>query len=300
METQTGKAGFTIDVDIPCSQCEYNLRGLEAGGRCPECGGAIGRSLIRAIDRTGELDPLRRADLKWLRCTVRGLYLLVLGSAIWTACVFLPELDVRPRWVRPVALGVCCTTWVFTWLGMMRISAIEPKLQRIQGERAWRWVLRIAGTGYFLYPFLEWGEPYADTWGRRLDLYPGFVVPAAMLAAISLHQTFRLIAIRLPSRMLPVQFYLLSISCGCMGLAIPWSRYSMGPFEFMLQFPSPALGLPMLLGVVATRWYNLGEAILIGLLALLVLWAWVTLIWLTFAVRREYRAARALVSPDFR
>lgn len=39
------QASAVVQRDVGCMQCEYNLRGLLAGGRCPECGTPVARSL---------------------------------------------------------------------------------------------------------------------------------------------------------------------------------------------------------------------------------------------------------------
>ena len=38
----------TLDGDLPCFSCGYNLRGLQNTGLCPECGGEIARSIEEA------------------------------------------------------------------------------------------------------------------------------------------------------------------------------------------------------------------------------------------------------------
>ncbi|MDB5320005.1 MAG: hypothetical protein JWN40_1636 [Phycisphaerales bacterium] len=47
-----------IDADLPCSICDYNLKGLAANANCPECGQPVGRTL-----RFG----LIHGDPAWLR-----------------------------------------------------------------------------------------------------------------------------------------------------------------------------------------------------------------------------------------
>lgn len=39
-------AGRTIDGDLSCVQCGYNLRSLHERGTCPECGSAVRLSLV--------------------------------------------------------------------------------------------------------------------------------------------------------------------------------------------------------------------------------------------------------------
>src|SRR5687767_7233539 len=45
-----------IDTDLPCVRCGYLLRGLKAGGSCPECDTAI-RHSVRTADLIDD-DPL--------------------------------------------------------------------------------------------------------------------------------------------------------------------------------------------------------------------------------------------------
>jgi hypothetical protein len=51
-------SGLPIDADLPCSGCNYNLKGLTADANCPECGQPMSRTL-----RFG----LVYSDPAWLR-----------------------------------------------------------------------------------------------------------------------------------------------------------------------------------------------------------------------------------------
>src|SRR5688572_17416316 len=110
MATETEKAGHSIDVDIPCSQCGDNLRGLEAGGRCPECGGDVRTSVERWERR--QLG-LRGINLQWLRSVQRGLGLIVVSNTLLLAVVFLANFSRRGdgivegrEWVLYVSTGL--------------------------------------------------------------------------------------------------------------------------------------------------------------------------------------------------
>ncbi|MFN0137671.1 MAG: hypothetical protein ACKVS9_16320 [Phycisphaerae bacterium] len=60
-----------VSGDCPCRRCGYNLRGLHGDNRCPECGTAIGLSVLG--------DLLRFADVAWLRQLILGLRFIFAG-----------------------------------------------------------------------------------------------------------------------------------------------------------------------------------------------------------------------------
>lgn len=63
-----------IIEDVSCIQCGYNLRGLRADGRCPECRTAIHHS------QHGNL--LKFAEPSWIRSVSRGANLMYWGIVI--------------------------------------------------------------------------------------------------------------------------------------------------------------------------------------------------------------------------
>jgi predicted RNA-binding Zn-ribbon protein involved in translation (DUF1610 family) len=66
-----------IAADLPCVFCGYNLRGLQVGGKCPECGAPIVRSVQGGL--------LCHADPRWLGKLLLGLTLLGWGTILWLA-----------------------------------------------------------------------------------------------------------------------------------------------------------------------------------------------------------------------
>ncbi len=84
-----------ITADTPCVICGYNLRGLKPGGRCPECGSPVDRSVH------GNL--LRYADRGWLEKVFLGIRLM-LWSILLTILVVVTTLIAAALGAPPVIL----------------------------------------------------------------------------------------------------------------------------------------------------------------------------------------------------
>ncbi len=79
-----------ISRDLLCTQCSYNLRGLKAGGQCPECGHVIPR-------RRETYPTMEEAPIEWLRRFRVGMLCLLVSALLWlgieiTECVVNPVL----------------------------------------------------------------------------------------------------------------------------------------------------------------------------------------------------------------
>ncbi len=122
---------MTIDHDLSCMICGYNLRGLQTGGACPECGTDIARS------RQGDL--LKFADRNWLNGAHRGTFLLSastttimlsLMAMVAMQFVFLSLLK-SPAWasVFAVVLGsVVFASVLLMIFGVWMITKQEPRV----------------------------------------------------------------------------------------------------------------------------------------------------------------------------
>lgn len=118
-------------LKLRCARCSHALRGLESGGRCPECGLEIsqtidanrrrcGRLLLRARRLRGPL--ISRTDRPWLRRTavaVVSLCLAQAGLVIWHA-QWVPSGMYRRSKVPDyqlfyLALWQTLSLWVLTW-----------------------------------------------------------------------------------------------------------------------------------------------------------------------------------------
>ena len=78
-----------VGEDIPCCHCGYNLRGLEVGGNCPECGAGVGPSIA---------GDLRDSSPQWLRSLARGARLIVGGLVLVFVMTLLPIFVIWAGW----------------------------------------------------------------------------------------------------------------------------------------------------------------------------------------------------------
>src|SRR5688572_1470165 len=80
MSPSVDPAGVVV-ADLSCRRCQYNLRTLSIGGRCPECGLAVGFS--------AQGDLLRFSDPNWVMTLRRGVLGILWGVAVLILGVIL-------------------------------------------------------------------------------------------------------------------------------------------------------------------------------------------------------------------
>jgi hypothetical protein len=139
----TGVDDGTVDSDVHCRHCGYNLRSLRRNGRCPECGEAVGLSLRR--------DWLQYANLNWLWSVYFGMGLLVIGCFAFSAQAFFQFLPESARSLTLILfyasqLLIATGAWVLTGEPDRKVSLNRPIRLAIR----WLAVAALAGAAAFL------------------------------------------------------------------------------------------------------------------------------------------------------
>ncbi|TWT41201.1 hypothetical protein RAS1_38950 [Phycisphaerae bacterium RAS1] len=112
----------TLPFGVPCTNCDYDLRGQSPTAHCPECGAAV-------------MDSLRQnraifCDAKWLRDVQRGVRglsrmwrwgLVAAGAALAVALPVAGDFDARAhRLATALAMGVLLPAAWFTYVVVVR------------------------------------------------------------------------------------------------------------------------------------------------------------------------------------
>jgi hypothetical protein len=113
----------TLESDVWCVQCGYDLRGLSSDGRCPECGCDVRKTLAAPAG-------LWQADHRWLRRVASAPLLLIAalmlanGYGWWIRLLrqvqFPSTTALVVSLLQPVAVQFMC------WLACWRLAARMP------------------------------------------------------------------------------------------------------------------------------------------------------------------------------
>jgi len=121
---------MTVDTDVPCISCGYDLRGLMTDWNCPECGTPIRNSL------RGDL--LEFCDPKWVGRLAMGARLVYI--ACWVCVPLVVCIALGEPWMLAllIHLAATCMFVVGSWL----LTSIDRR-GPMRKARLWsRWLTR--------------------------------------------------------------------------------------------------------------------------------------------------------------
>lgn len=115
--------------DVACIGCGYNLRGIRAGGRCPECGNAVGDSLFLLAEPEVVARGLRGIAKSYLACLA-----LLINCIVWP-----------PVWALMVAVGViaCGGVWRIISVAELKYRGALARLPVIGDRLNMLWILAL-------------------------------------------------------------------------------------------------------------------------------------------------------------
>ncbi|MFI5381761.1 MAG: hypothetical protein ACHRHE_20890 [Tepidisphaerales bacterium] len=95
----------TIDYDLPCVHCEYNLRTLSYDGACPECGQPVASTLRRRILQTST-DRVSQPRPMGLFTKCCSILAAILAIALLILGFFGLFLSISAHFTLPPIVGV--------------------------------------------------------------------------------------------------------------------------------------------------------------------------------------------------
>jgi hypothetical protein len=150
-----------IEAVVRCAACEYDLRGLEASGACPECGRPITESLRGHRLQFSHARQVARMRVGALLVGL-GLAILLIG---WTAHDFAMQSILAPHLAMPqiytlTAAFSMAGRWLSPYLvtvGWLLFAQRDPLLAEPIWFRAWRELSRVTSIigvqAYFVWRF---------------------------------------------------------------------------------------------------------------------------------------------------
>lgn len=116
-----------VIVDVPCRNCGYNIRGLNASGACPECGTATSYCLSP--------DLLMFANPDWLRQLVVGCNRIAFAVGMIVA-----------SYLALIFASFGFSMWIGFWIGEVWIATMIL-LWVVAGTGIWKITRRVPGAG---------------------------------------------------------------------------------------------------------------------------------------------------------
>jgi hypothetical protein len=201
-------AGASLETDLDCIHCGYNLRGQRTDGNCSECGTPITHSM--------RSDLLKFADTRWLRGLKQGVMWVLIGTftgigmamvaggaeAALQVSAASSSFNQQATVVPPQSMLLVAINFVavlvpnaMTGFGYWQLTAPEPPPSKPRVARPLtRWTLLPANAISILAALVLVGQSEATTLASAgLDGVAGVL---ALIGFIALMLYLRLLAIR--------------------------------------------------------------------------------------------------------
>lgn len=110
------RTGMPVEADRVCANCQYSLRGLRAGGVCPECGQPISTRSRRFEDN------LTDAPVAYLRVLALSCSVMAVSSLTITVCLI--GFGATGRTAFGAIAALASVAW---WVGVFIATAPRPR-----------------------------------------------------------------------------------------------------------------------------------------------------------------------------
>ena len=229
LQTDSAKSiqSSTIESDLLCRHCGYNLRGLTLGGACPECGRATLESLPRF---------LKDSDPAYLRTIGRGAVLMIVGMVLSAVAGMLLSLTLPSLYLAlaPNGAGIILAIAppIVMLVGLWKITSVDPHGHGERNQERLRKLVRTTAMTGTVIELVEIGTSRAfmlPSFGARMTgwiLYPISTI-ALIVGVFATLAYLRTLAYRVPDYVLcrrfgslrwgfgiPYSIFILFLACG--------------------------------------------------------------------------------------
>ncbi len=275
-----------VEHALLCTGCEYDLRGSNVTGDCPECGRPIVRSLQGNLVRT--------ADPRWIARLALGTRWVFIGILVVSTtamlAVWTPMLDLVPV---PLQFPIHILSLLPLVSGLWMLTDPEPGVT----SRSWRDRLTprlvtrlVVAPVATLWPMVLWHVSRPPTWFIALEALADLLRLVAIVA-LSMHA--QRIALRLPDVRLARQTSWCLLGAVAAFLVSALFR---PPWHDLLVNHLPVISLRTRHPQLAWIGFRVGVELLLSLIAFFACWSLALLVWYRNRLRWAARDALSALS----
>lgn len=234
--TPTHPSASTLEADVLCLRCRYNLRGIDRAGNCPECGYLVADTLTVIA-----LFP----DLGWLRRLRIGIEFAIASQIVAVLMIFVTPLagGFEVLWVVTLLLLPAGLALVGAWL----FSTPEPS----KADMTERYVARSCAVALMAFWLITLG---ASLIVEHQLVYTTICVLAVIVAIVGVYTAGRwagAVAQRLNRPGLASLTQLVGVLNAMIGCS-PLAGMGILGLAALTGRASPAIGVMLLMGALLT------------------------------------------------